>query len=157
MSIRCNPGIPKEVPKVVLRALPPDPDISDLERRHSAMLQELRYKYKFVKRALAKEAKKYRDLGRQLGSARKSFKDEMKRQLDKTIMTDVYVEPVVVHQLEERGPLQVAAGPLRLLYGPDIIGRKIRAINRSYSPLAYETHVKEGSPCLESPSPAELV
>ena len=38
MSIRCNPGIPKAVPAVVLRALPPDPNIADLERRQAAIL-----------------------------------------------------------------------------------------------------------------------
>jgi hypothetical protein len=77
MSIRCNPGVPKVVPAVVLRALPPDPNITNLERQQVAMLQQLRYKYKFVKQAPLKEAKKYQDLGRQLASARKSFKDEI--------------------------------------------------------------------------------
>jgi hypothetical protein len=81
------------------------------------MFQQLRWKYKFVKRAPLKEAKEYQDLGRQLDNARKSFKEEiyrefrkdytfrfhneqMKRQLDKTNMADVadvYVEPVVQH------------------------------------------------------------
>jgi hypothetical protein len=54
----------------------------------------------------------------------------MKRQLDKTIVADVYVEPVVQHQLEERTQLQ------RILYDfsidlsmKDVIRRKTRAIN----------------------------
>jgi hypothetical protein len=114
MSIRCNPGIPKAVPTAVLCALPPDPDIANLGRRHAAMRQQLRYKYKLVKRAPPKEAKEYQVLGRQLTSARKSFKDaitrefkrdyrfrfhnkQIKRQLDKTIVANVYVEPVVQH------------------------------------------------------------
>jgi hypothetical protein len=33
MSIRYNPGIPKKVSKVVLQALPPDSNITDLGRR----------------------------------------------------------------------------------------------------------------------------
>jgi hypothetical protein len=182
MSIRCNPSIPKAVPAVVLRALPPDPDIADLERRQAAMLQQLRYKYRFVKRAPLKEAKEYQDLGRQLTSARKSFKDEitrefkrdyrfrfhneqMKRQLDKTIVADVYVEPVVQHQLEERTRLQRILCDFSMdLSMKDIIGRKIRAINlmvalasrqetqKPRSSPAYEAPVKEESPRPE-PSP----
>ena len=181
MSIRCNPGVPKHVPKAVLNALPPDPDIADLERRHAAMLQQLRYKYKFVKRAPRKEAKEYRDLGRQLTSARKSFKDEitrefkrdyifrfhnelMKRQLDKTIVTDVYVEPVVQHQLEERTQLQRTLCDFSMdLSMKDMIHRKTRAINlmvalasrqetqKPRSSPAYEAPMKEESPRPESP------
>jgi hypothetical protein len=37
ISIRYNPGIPKKVPKVVLQALPPDPNIADLKRQQAAM------------------------------------------------------------------------------------------------------------------------
>jgi hypothetical protein len=70
MNIRCNPGIPKEAPAVVLQALPPDPDIADLERRHTTMFQQLRHRYKFVKRAPPKQAKEYQDLGRLRGWSR---------------------------------------------------------------------------------------
>ena len=80
MSIQCNPGIPKDVPDVVLEALSRDPDIVDLERRHTTMFQQLRHKYKFVKRALPKKMKEYQDLGRQLTNARKSFKEEISRE-----------------------------------------------------------------------------
>jgi hypothetical protein len=38
ISIRRNPSVPKHVPKTVLSALPLDPNIADLERRHTAML-----------------------------------------------------------------------------------------------------------------------
>ena len=58
------------------------------------------------------EAKEYQDLGQQLTNARKSFNSEvnlafkkdyifcsyneqMKRQLDKTYITDVYIKPVI--------------------------------------------------------------
>ena len=147
MSIRCNPDVPDKVPAEVLRRLPPDPEIVDLERRHAAMCRELRYKYKFVKRALMKEAKEYQDLGRQLTNARKCFNSEvnlafkkdyifrshneqMKRQLDKTYVADVYVEPVVQHQLEERTRSQLIMCDFSMdLDIKDIIGRKIRAIS----------------------------
>ena len=187
MSIRCNPGVPKHVPGAVLSALPPDPDIADLERRHAAMSQQLRHKYRFVKRAPQKEAKEYQDLGRQLISAKKSFKDEitrefkrdyifrfhnelMKRQLDKSIVADVYVEPVVQHQLEERTQLQRILCDFSMdLSMKDMIRRKTRAINlmvalasrqetqKPRSSPAYEAPVKEASPRPESlPTPAEF-
>lgn len=185
MSIRCNPGIPKEVPPAVLRALPPDPDIADLERRYTTMFQQLRHRYKFVKRAPPKEVKEYQDLGRQLTNARKSFKEEvsrefkrdyifrfhneqMKRQLDKTYVTDVYVEPVVQHQLEERTRLQQILCDFSTDLGmKDIIRRKTRAINlmvalaskqetpRQQPSLACKIPVKEESPDLD-PSPAPM-
>jgi hypothetical protein len=147
MSIRCNPDVPDKVPAEVLRRLPSDPEIVNLERRHAVMRRELRYKYKFVKQAPMKEAKEYQDLGRQLTNARKSFNSEvnlafkkdyifrshneqMKRQLDKTYVADVYVEPVVQHQLEERTRLQLILCDFSMdLDIKNIIDRKIHAIN----------------------------
>jgi hypothetical protein len=186
MSIRCNPGIPK-LPEAVLQALPPDPDIVDLERRHAAMFEQLRHEYKFVKRAPSKKMKEYQDLGRQLTNARKSFKEEisrefkrdyifrfhnelMKRQLDKTRVADVYVEPVVQHQLEERTRLQRILCDFSMdLDMKDIISRKIRAINlmvalaskqetqRQRPSPACEAPVKEESPDPDpSPTPVEI-
>jgi Protein of unknown function (DUF3435) len=187
MSIRCNPGVPKEVSAAVLRALPPDPDIVDLERRHTTMFEHLRREYRFVKRAPMMKAREYQDLGRQLTNARKNLKveiyrefrkdyifrfhnEQMKRQLDKTTVADVYVEPVVQHQLEERTRLQRILCDFSVdLSMKDIIGRKIRAINlmvalasrqeapkRRSSP-AYEAPIKEESPCPDPfPTPAEF-
>ena len=83
------------------------------------MFQQLRHRYKFVQRAPLRKIKEYQDLSRQLTNTRKSFKEEisrefkrdyifhlhneqMKRQLNKTYVTDVYIEPVVKYQLEER-------------------------------------------------------
>lgn len=151
------------------------------------MFHQLRHKYKFVNLAPLEEAKEYQDLSQQLTSTRKSFKDkitrefrrdyifrfhnkQMKRQLDKTLAADVYIEPVVQHQLEERTQLQ------RILYDfsldlsiKDIIGRKIRAINlivaltsrqetqKPRSSPAYEAPVKVESPHPDpSPTPVEI-
>lgn len=187
MSIRCNPGIPKVVPDVVLQVLPLDTDIVDLERRHTAMFQQLRHRYKFVKRAPPKPMKEYQDLGRQLANARKSFREEisrefkrdyiyrfhneqMKRQLDKMHVADVYVEPVFQHQLEERTLLQrILCDFSTDLDIKDIISRKIRAINlfvalaskqetqRQRPSKACEAHIKEESPRPDpSPAPVEI-
>ena len=170
MSIQCNPGIPKEVPAVILQALPPDPDIADLERRHTTMFQQLRHRYKFVKRAPPKQATEYQDLGRQLTNTRKSFKEEisrefkrdyifrfhneqMKRQLDKTHVADVYVEPVVQHQLEERTSLQrILCDFSTDLDIKNIICRKIRAINLMVALASkQETQRQRTSPACEAP------
>lgn len=169
MSIRCNPGIPKEVPEVVLQVLPPDPNITELERQHTMMFQQLRHKYKFVKRAPLKKVKAYQDLGRQLSNARKGFKKEvfrefkkdyifrfhneqMKRQLDKTNVADVYVEPVVQHQLEERTRLQrILCDFSKDLDTGDTISRKIRAINLIVALASkQETQRQRTSPACEA-------
>jgi hypothetical protein len=187
MSIRCNPGIPKVVPDVVLQALPPDPEIVALESRQAAMFQQLRHRYKFVKRAPLTPLQEYQELGRQLANARKSLREEitrefkkdyifrshneqMKRQLDKTSVADVYVEPVIQHQLEERTLLQrILCDFSTDLDIKDIIGRKIRAINlfvtlaskqetqKQRPSKACEAEIKEESsspdPC---PTPVEI-
>jgi hypothetical protein len=148
MSIRCNPDVPKEIPKEVLDALPPDPEIVDLEIRHRKLWIKLRFEYRFVKRAPKKAQKEYQDLGRELANARKSLKDEiyrefkkdyryrfhnemMRRQLNQNeTVAEEYVEPVVEHQLEERTRLQKILCDFSTdLSVRDIINRKIRAIN----------------------------
>src|SRR5258706_7686605 len=47
MSIRCNPGAPKEVPKEVMDPLiAADPDIADLERRFKESYTQIKWEYK---------------------------------------------------------------------------------------------------------------
>jgi hypothetical protein len=138
------------------------------------MFYQLRHKYKFVNLAPLEEVKEYQDLGRQLTSARKSFKDEitrefrrdyifrfhneqMKTQLDKTLAADVYVEPVVQHQLEERTQLQRILCDFSLdLSIKDIIGRKIRAVNLMVALASrQETQKPRSSPAYEAPVKVE--
>ena len=50
MSIRCNPGTPKDVPEEVMKPLfAADPDIVDLERRFKELYTEIKWEYKFIK------------------------------------------------------------------------------------------------------------
>jgi len=43
MSIRCNPGAPREVPnRVMERLFAADPEITDLERRFKALATEIK-------------------------------------------------------------------------------------------------------------------
>ena len=130
--------------------------------------------------------KEYQDLGRQLANARKSFKEisrefkrdyiyrfhneQMKRQLEKTHIANVYVEPVVQHQLVERTQLQRILCDFSIdLDMKDIISRKIRAINlfvalaskqetrRPRPSQAREATIKEESPRPDpSPMPVEI-
>ena len=52
MSIRCNPGAPKEVLKEVMKPLfAADLNIVDLERRFNKLNIEIKWEYKFIKRA----------------------------------------------------------------------------------------------------------
>ena len=153
MSIRCNPGAPKDVPEEVMKPLfAADPDIVDLERRFKELYTEIKWKYKFIRQAPKKVGNEYKDLGKQLKNAKKSLKDEMKdayrkdyffqihnemmkrqlnRQLNKAVVEEVEeVEPVIEHQLVERTQLQQVLCDLSTDLSPqDIVSRKVSAIN----------------------------
>jgi hypothetical protein len=63
MSIRCNPGAPKEVPEEVIKPLfVADSDIINLEHRVKELYTEIKYKYKLIKQALRKVIKEYEDI-----------------------------------------------------------------------------------------------
>jgi hypothetical protein len=153
MSIRCNPGAPKEVPEEVMKPLfAADPDIVDLERRFKELHTEIKWEYKFIKQAPKKVGKEYEDLRKQLKNAKKSLEDEIKdayrkdyffqihnemmkrqlnRQLNKAVVEEVEeVEPVIEHQLAERTQLQQVLCDFSTDLSPqDIVSRKVSAIN----------------------------
>jgi len=110
MSIRCNLGALKEVPEEVMKPLlAVDPDIADLERRVKQSSTQIKWEYKFIKRAPKEIKKEHKDLSKELTNAKKSLRDdidkayrkdyffrihnEMKKQLDKTVEEDD--EPVI--------------------------------------------------------------
>jgi hypothetical protein len=157
MSIRCNPGAPKEVPSEVMdRLLATDLDIVDLERRSKALYTEIKWEHKFIKRAPEKKRKELDDLRKQLTNTKKSLRTEiedayrkdyffqihnemMKRQLqrhlDKMVVEEGVedaedIEPVIEHQLEERTRLQQVLCDLsKDLSSQAIVARKVTAIN----------------------------
>jgi hypothetical protein len=154
MSIRCNPGAPKEVPGEVMDPLlAADPDILDLERRCKALYTKIKWEYKFINWAPKKKAKEYKDLGKQLTNAKKSLKTEiedayrkdyffrvhnevikiqLKRQLNTIVAAEVEeeAEPVIEHQLEEQTQLQQILCDLSKDLSPRaIVCRKVSAIN----------------------------
>jgi hypothetical protein len=58
-----NPGAVKEVPNEVMeRLLAADPDIIDLERRFNSLYTEIKWEYKFIKRARKEKRKEHEDL-----------------------------------------------------------------------------------------------
>jgi hypothetical protein len=66
MSIRCNPGAPKEVPNEVMeRLFAAHPDIVDLEQRFKALSTEIEWEYKFIKRPPGEKRKEHEDLRKQ--------------------------------------------------------------------------------------------
>jgi len=78
MSIRCNPGAPKEVPCEVLeQLLAEDQDIVDLDRWFKALYTEIKWEYKFIKQAPTKKRNEHEDLRKQLMNAKKSLKTEV--------------------------------------------------------------------------------
>jgi hypothetical protein len=147
MSIRCNPGAPREVPREVMEPLlAADPDITDLERRFKELHTKLKSEYKFIKRAPKGIKEKHDNLRKQLRNTKKNLKDEiekayrsdyffrihnemMKRQLNKSVVEEE-VEPVVEHQLEERTQLQeILCDFSKDLSPQDIVSWKVFAIN----------------------------
>ena len=120
MSIRYNPGALKDIPLEIMKLLfAADLDIVDFKRRFNKLNIEIKWEYKFIKRALQKVGKEYEDLCKQLKNAKKSLKDEIKdvykkdyffqihnemikrqlnRQLNKVVIKEVEeVEPVIEH------------------------------------------------------------
>jgi Protein of unknown function (DUF3435) len=153
MSIRCNPGAPKDVPPEIMKPLfAADPDIVDLERRFKELYTEIKWEYKYIKRAPKKVGKEYEDLRKKLKNAKKSLEDEIEdayrkdyffqihnemmkrqlnRQLNKAVVEEVEeVEPVIEHQLAERTQLQQVLCDFSTGLSPqDIVSRKVSAIN----------------------------
>ncbi|KAJ3499717.1 hypothetical protein NLG97_g97 [Lecanicillium saksenae] len=146
MSIRCNPEVPRHIPKAELAKLPPDPEVVELTREVKQTSIRLRQQYGFIKSAPADENDEYKRRRRDLRNAEKAFKEDMtkeyqeayrrrmhneelERQLSGTAVEE-RAEPSVEHQLPERTYLQ----PILCDFSTDmgleqITGRKIRAID----------------------------
>lgn len=78
VSVRCNPGSPKEVPEEVMKPLlAADPDIADLERRVKQSFTQTKWEYKFIKQAPKEIKKEHKDLAKELTNAKKSLRDDI--------------------------------------------------------------------------------
>lgn len=63
MSIRCNPGVPKEVPTEMMKSLlAADPDVVDLERQFKKLYTQIKRDFKFIRCTSQTIRKQYEDL-----------------------------------------------------------------------------------------------
>lgn len=153
MSIRCNPGAPKEVPKDMMRQLlAAAPDIVELQEQVKDSSMQLRQVYGCINRAPAYRQNEHKELCDERKNAIKSFKTEMnnayrkdyfyqvhnvmmKRQLQRNLdMRDDAIaedsEPPIEHQLTERMRVQQLLCDLKKdLSLQEIVSRKILAID----------------------------
>ncbi|KAG5748063.1 hypothetical protein H9Q70_009255 [Fusarium xylarioides] len=146
MSIRCNPEVPKEIPKSVLDLLPLDLDITELSHQIKRKAYEMKSSYRFIWRAPGAQQEEYARMRQDLINAEKRYRaemttvyqeacrcrfhdEELERQLQK-VYTEKGAELMLKYRLVERTYLQ------KLLCDFDtnqsvreVTERKIRAIN----------------------------
>jgi hypothetical protein len=154
MSHTCNPRAPVNVPKEVIDALPPNPEITELRRER----EEFRKTYRFFSRAPPEIRQECEQLRRQIDSLEKQREreikmeyrrdyfyrihiEELERQLSKVAAVK-YIEPVVHHQLPERTQLQEVICDLSKDLSPsDVVSRRVRAIDLMVA-LSYRGEVQ---------------
>ena len=142
MSLTCDPRAPVDVPEEVMKALPPDPEITELTRER----EEHRKTYGFFSRAPPEIREECEQLRRQIVSLEKQrdraikveyrreyfyriHNEELERQLRK-VAPNKYIEPVIHHQLPERTQLQEVICDLSKDLGlSDIVSRRVKAID----------------------------
>jgi hypothetical protein len=80
MSITCNENAPSRIPKEVINALPPDPEIVKLERRHKELKHMIQHRYKYISRAPDIDiVKEYKQLGPEIRNKRKERNDDLSK------------------------------------------------------------------------------
>jgi hypothetical protein len=71
MSIRCNPGVPKEVPREMMSSpLATDPHIVDLEKSFKQLYAKIKWDHKFIRCAPVTAKEQYESLRKQLTNAK---------------------------------------------------------------------------------------
>jgi hypothetical protein len=154
MSIRCNPEVPKDIPKVELNKLPPDPEVVSLAKQIRQRALCMRQQYGFIKSAPKMVRQEYEQLRRDLRNAEKAFRadmtkvyqeacrrrihnEELQKQLNGLSINSINpklggeakAEPSVQHQLAERTQLQALLSDFRQdLSINALTDRKIRAV-----------------------------
>ncbi|KAL5625695.1 hypothetical protein FOBRF1_000038 [Fusarium oxysporum] len=146
MSIRCNPEVPKEIPKAELDRLPPDPDVVELSNRIKRKSYAIRLEYKFIRLAPKMVRREYAQMRRDLINAEKRFRDEMTAvyqeacrrrfhddELERQLRgehVNKEAEPMLIHHLPERTYLQKILCDFNTgLSIKDITERKVKAID----------------------------
>lgn len=168
MSIRCNPEVPKEIPKSEMDKLEPDPEVVELTNQVKRKAIQIRQEYGFIKNAPKEVKHEYEQLRRDLKSAEKAFRDDMtkvfqneyrrrmhnaelERQLSGMAIEE-HTEPSIQHALEERTQLQALLCDFDTnMSRKDITDRKVRAVDLM-ARLASRREVRKPRP---SPPPRE--
>ena len=147
MSLTCDPRAPLNVPKEIINALPPNAEISELEKERKALYGEIQSRYKYITRAAGTVVgKEYQQLLRKIASLKKRrlreikkefrrdypyriYNEELETRLKKAV-TQEYVKPIVEHLLPKRTQLQKILYDLLKEHSVSaIVCRRISAIN----------------------------
>ncbi|KAJ6437505.1 hypothetical protein O9K51_10064 [Purpureocillium lavendulum] len=149
MSIRCDPEVPKEIPKSEMDKLQPDPEVVEITKQVKRKAVQIRQEYGFIKHAPKEVKQEYEQLRRDLKNAEKAFRydmtkvfqdeyrrrmhnSELERQLSGMAIQELSErpKPSTQHALEERTQLQaLLCDPKENLSLKDITDRKIRAVD----------------------------
>ncbi|KAM3533679.1 hypothetical protein MY4038_002994 [Beauveria bassiana] len=146
MSIRCNPEVPRAIPKAELAGLPPDPEVVQMTREVKETAIKLRQQYGLIKSAPADVQDEYKRRRCDLRNAEKAFKEDMTKEYQEAyhrrmhneelerqlngVAVEEKAEPSVEHQVSERTYLQPILCDFSTDMGlEEITGRKIRAID----------------------------
>ncbi|KAK2591554.1 hypothetical protein QQS21_010747 [Conoideocrella luteorostrata] len=152
MSIRCNPEVPKEIPKAELDKLPADPEFVGLKDQVRQMATRMRREYGFIKYAPDVVKEEYQQLRRDLKNTKKAFRADMTKVYEEACRRRIHnkelqkqlsgmtlgpdrggepnLEPRVQHQLGERTQLQAILSDFRQDLGSkDLAERKIQAVD----------------------------
>ena len=172
MSLTRDPRAPKDVPKEVLAALPPDPEIVELMNERG----EIKKTYGYFTKAPPDIQLEAEQLRRQIDSLQKqrdraikleyrrdyferTHDKEMERQLSKA-PTDKYIEPAVHHKLPERTKVQEVMCNLSNNLGPsDAASRRELSVD-SLIALTHRQEAKRLKPsskAVSEPSIAQTI
>lgn len=158
ISIRCNPEVPKEIPKSKLNQLPPDPDIMELSNQIKRKSYTIRVEYKFIRLTPKSVRREYAQIRQDLINAEKRFRDKIttvyqeayRRQFhDNKLERQLHgehiekeVKPILIHHLSERTYLQKILCDFNTsLSIKEITERKVKAID-SMVALVYRREIR---------------
>lgn len=146
MSIRCDPDVPRAIPRDELENLEPDPAITELSEKLLMKKKDIKQNFRKIKSAPAKDQIEYNRLRKDLKNAKKAFivdmtktyqnavrerlhNEELEKQLSGDI-TERKAQPTIEHHLEERNQLQTILCDLTANLSPTAItDRKVKAID----------------------------
>lgn len=147
MSLTCDPRAPQGVPMDIMKTIPPDPEIVELEKEHRELAQKIKYELGFLKASNGTEiGEEYRQLGRKIAAMVKARQRELDKEYRRQYFYHTHnqalenqrhkvaivkhVESAIHHQLPERNQLQHLLCDLdKDLPSTNTVARRIAAID----------------------------